>query len=239
MMTLSKIVSRENAGNAQRWRIPDMSSAMPEQESTFTPRFSSPSDLEILTTHEQAQSEGFEAGHEKGFKQGKEEGRQAATEELQQLKELLLSSLDSLQRPLEESKEEVEQELLELSLGIAKQILRREIKTDPRHIIGIVREAVKQLPSSHREITLHLQPDDAHTLRETLHEHKTKHHWNIIDDPGILQGNCQIQSESSFIDASIDALIARIAVEMIGGQRHNDSPGEDRNSSSESDNPPR
>ena len=82
----------------------------------------------------------------------------------------------------------------------------------------------------------YLQP---HILRETLHEHKTKHHWNIIDDPGILQGDCQIQSESSFIDASIDALIARIAVEMIGGQRHSDSSDEERNSSSESDSPPR
>jgi len=234
-MTLSKIISRENAEHAQRWSIPDMSNAMPRRQPEFIPATSLPSELEILTTHEKAQSEGFEAGHEKGFKQGKEEGHLAATEELSKLKELLSSSLDFLQRPLEESQQEVEQELLELSLGIAKQILRREIKTDPRHIIGIIREAVKQLPSSNREITVHLQPDDAHTLRETLHEHKTKHHWNIIDDPGISQGDCQIQSESSFIDASIDALIARVSVEMIGGHRHNDPSNEDRNGSSESD----
>ena len=233
-MILSKIISRENAENAQRWRIPDMSNAMPKQPPKFTPVTSLPSDLEILTTREKAQSEGFEAGHEKGFKQGKEEGHQAATEELSKLKELLSSTLNFLQHPLEESQQEVEQELLALSLGIAKQILRREIKTDPRHIIGIIREAVKQLPSSNREITVHLQPDDAHTLRETLHKHKTKHHWNIIDDPGISQGDCQIQSESSFIDASIDALIARIAVEMIGGDRHNDPSSEDRNSSGDS-----
>jgi len=236
-MILSKIISRENAEHAQRWRIPDMNNAMPVQ-TEFIPAISLPSDLEILTTLDNAQSEGFEAGHEKGFKQGKKEGHQAAMEEALKLKALLLSTLDSLQRPLEESQDEVEQELLELSLGIAKQILRREIKTDPRHIIGIVREAVKQLPSSHREITVHLQPDDAHILRETLHEHKTQHHWDIIDDPAILQGDCQIQSESSFIDASIDALIARIAVEMIGGHRHNDPSSKDRNSNDESDNKP-
>ena len=233
-MILSKIVSRENIEHAQRWRIPDMSSAMPEP-SAFTPGTLPPSDLEILTTHENAQREGFKAGYEKGFKQGKEEGRQTATEEISKLKVLLSSTLDFLCRPLEASQDEVEQELLALSLGIAKQILRREIKTDPRHLIGIIREAVKQLPASHREITVHLQPDDARTLRETLHEHKTKHHWNIIDDPGILQGDCQIQSESSFIDASIDALIGRIAVNIMGGQRHNDPPGENRNGDAESD----
>jgi len=236
-MTLSKIVSRENAEHAQRWPIPDISNAMPRQ-SVFTPGVSPPPDLEISATHEKAQSEGFEVGYEEGFKQGKEEGQQAAAEEISKLKQLLLSTLDFLQRPLEESQQEVEQELLELSLGIARQILRREIKADPRHIIGIVREAVKQLPSTHQEISVHLHPDDALILRETLHEHKTQHHWDIIDDPGVLQGDCQIQSESSFIDASIDALISRMAVEMIGGSRHSDPSSEDRISDGDSKNTP-
>lgn len=211
---MSKVISRENAENARRWRIPDMSSAMPGQKVDFIPRTSPQSELEVLATHETAQRE--------GFKEGYEEGRQAATGEISTLKARLESALQFLQRPIAELHEEVEQELLDLSLAIAKQILRREIKTDPRHIIGIIREAVNQLPSSKREITVHLHPDDAHTIRETLHEHETKHHWNIIDDPGVPQGDCRIHAGHSFVDASIDALIARLAVNMLGGQRQDD-----------------
>lgn len=210
----SKIISRENAENARRWRMPDMGSAGSKENEGFFSIEPAPTELETLAIHEAAQRE--------GFKEGYEEGRQAASGETSTLRARLEWALDFLQRPLSELHDEVEHELLELSLAIAKQVLRREIKSDPRHIIGIIREAVKQLPSSNREIAVHLHPDDAHTIRETLHEHETKHHWNIIDDPGVSQGDCRIHAGNSFIDASIDALIARLSVEMLGGNRHND-----------------
>jgi flagellar assembly protein FliH len=214
MTILSKIISREHAENAQRWHIPDMSKAMPEQTAEFIADDTLSPNIETLAVHEKAQREGYKEGYEKG--------QQTGSEELSATKAQLESILEFLQYPVKELQNEVEHELVELSLAIAKQVLRREIKSDPQHIIGIIREAVKQLPSSNREIAVHLHPDDAHTVRETLHEHKTKHHWDIIDDPGILQGNCQINAGNSFIDASIDALIARLAVEMLGGQRQND-----------------
>jgi len=221
-MTLSKIISGKSAEHAQRWRIPDMNNAMPKRKGELIPDTNLPPELDIVTAKKNAESEGFKEGYEKGFSKGQIEGQQAANKEASKIAKQLSSVLNFLQQPLQATLDEVEQELLELSLGIAKQILRREIKTQPQHLIGIIREAIKQLPTNHREITVHLHPDDAHTIRGALHEHKTKHHWDIIDDPAVPQGDCQIHSESAFIDASIDAMIARMAVEMMGGHRQYD-----------------
>jgi flagellar assembly protein FliH len=221
-MTLSKIISGKSAEHAQRWRIPDMSNAMPEQKEKLIPDTHLPSELDIVTARENAESEGFKEGYERGLSKGQIDGQQTANEEASKIVEQFSSILNSLQQPLQTTLDEVEQELLELSLAIAKQILQREIKTQPQHLIGIIREAIKQLPTNHRDIVVHLHPDNAHTVREVLHEHKTKHHWDIIDDPAVLQGDCQIRSESAFIDASIDAMITRMAVEMMGGHRQND-----------------
>jgi flagellar biosynthesis/type III secretory pathway protein FliH len=51
-----------------------------------------------------------------------------------------------LAKPFEVLDAEVERELLTLAMALARQIVRRELKTDPTQIIGIIREAIAALP---------------------------------------------------------------------------------------------
>ena len=50
--------------------------------------------------------------------------------------------LKLLARPLEELDAEVEQQLTLLALTVGKQIVRRELKTDPAQIVAVIRESV-------------------------------------------------------------------------------------------------
>lgn len=214
-MNLSKIIPEGKTGRTTPWLLPAVGDS-----SVDTPKFISAStqelkqDIDTLAIREAAQQEGFREGYE--------EGQRAATHEVQALKQRLESAVGSLQKPTELINEQVRTELLELALAVAKQILRREIKTDPNHIIGLIREAVKQLPSNTQSILVHLHPGDAETVRETIRDTDHAQHWNIIDDPGLNQGDCQIHTEASFVDASVDALIARLAVDLLGGHRDSD-----------------
>src|ERR1700755_3023194 len=76
--------------------------------------------------------------------------------------------LKLLARPLEELDAEVERQLTLLAITVGKQILRRELKTDPSQIVAVIRESVARLPAASRDIRVQLHPEDAAVVRETL-----------------------------------------------------------------------
>ncbi|MGF1547916.1 MAG: flagellar assembly protein FliH [Thiotrichales bacterium] len=218
---MSKVIRGERAQNARRWPLPRVGGAttrgadgghselpLPVHQETLD------ASLEALSIREQA--------HREGFNEGYEEGMQAARAETTAVTARLRELLGFLERPVEALDHRVEEEMLELALAVSKQILRREIRTDPRHIIGLIREAVKQLPANLQDISVHLHPDDASVIRDTLHEHPGKRRWKIVDDPGVSTGDCKITTETSYVDAGIDGLIARLAAELLGGHRTSD-----------------
>ena len=216
---MSRVIRGDRAARGQRWQPPEFGEATTEEEAFVATSYGSTAsrDIDTLAIREAAQQEGFREGYE--------EGQQAARNEIERLRENLEASLDFIANPVAQIDRQVETELLELALAVAKQILRREITLDPKHLMGLIREAIGQLPSNTRKVMIHLCPDDARMLREMLHDSDHDQHWQIIDDPALKQGDCKIHADSAFIDASIDALISRLAAEMLGGHRNNDAPG--------------
>ena len=125
-----------------------------------------PTAEEIESMHQQAHDEGFAEGHALGLQAAEieaknsldeelakleEQGQQLQQEHQQQLEELehqravvveqsayLAKLLDNLTRPIEELDEAVEEQLLQLTISVARQLVRRELKTDPGEIIAII-----------------------------------------------------------------------------------------------------
>lgn len=211
-MILSKVIPREQAGEVQPWQIPELTNA---QTGVVTPF--------PLGSNSPGQASKAEELRQAGFQQGYEEGLALAKKELASQQTQLEETLQALAQPLERVNQEVEQELVELSLAVALQILRREITQDPKHVIGLIREAVNQLPAASRKIRIHLNPNDAQVVRDVLNQQDDSQHWQIKDDPTLPHGSCQVHSETSFLDAGIDALVNRLAVDMLGGHRTTDT----------------
>ena len=107
-----------------------------------------------------AYDEAWEKGHQEGLAAGKAELRERAD----RLDELL----NALSRPFDELDEMVEKQLVELAMAVARQLFRREIGREPSHIIGVVREAIRLLPIASRNVQVHLHPDDATLVRDSL-----------------------------------------------------------------------
>jgi hypothetical protein len=84
--------------------------------------------------------------YREAFAQGLDEGREAGRAEVAAQVERLQGMFYDLAKPFKELDEEVERELLTLAMALARQIVRRELKADPTHIIGIIREAMTKLP---------------------------------------------------------------------------------------------
>jgi flagellar assembly protein FliH len=118
---------------------------------------------------------------------------------------------------------EVERELLTLAMALARQIVRRELKTDPTQIIAIIREAIAALPVAARDVRVHLHPEDAAVVRDNLAPTESERAWTMIEDPVMARGGCQVTTSNSRIDARLETRLAAILSELLGTERIADS----------------
>jgi len=169
---------------------------------------------------------GFSEGKEVGFKEGKAEGLEQGYAEnkhlLQEQVARFISLLESLSEPFERLDECVEQSLAELAILIAKQVVRRELKLDPKQIVAVVKETVKALPVAHQKVTLSLHPDDVILIREAMSLEEDTPTWVLVEDPLLTRGGCVVATETSHIDATVENKIAMIIATVLGDERQLD-----------------
>jgi len=164
---------------------------------------------------EELQKEAFDEAFQKGHAEGLAAGEAAVRERADRFDELLRA----LSEPFDRLDDSVEKQLVELAIAIVKQLFRREIKIDPSHVIGVVREAIQLLPIASRNVQVQLHPDDAALVRETLSPAEGEPAWTIVEDPLVAQGGCRITTENSHIDATTEARLQAVINATLGDER--------------------
>ncbi len=164
------------------------------------------------------------AAYEEAFEQGLAEGREAGRAEVRAQVERLAGMFYDLAKPFEELDTEVERELLTLAMALARQIVRRELKADPTQIIGIIREAIGALPVAARDVRVHLHPEDAAVVRQNLAPTESERAWQIIEDPVMARGGCQVTTATSRVDSRLETRLGAILSELMGNERHSPVP---------------
>lgn len=209
---MSKVIRSDDAEELERWRTLALEST---KGNAASPTMLTAAKLEAL--QEQAHKEGYEAGYAEGRKKGEADVRAQA--------DRLKNVFNLLARPLEQLDEEIQQELVNLAIAIARQIIRRELKADPGHMMGIVREALNQLPLANRTIQIRLHPDDAQAVRDMIALDEKSQRWELVDDPALTRGDCRVVSETSQIDATLEKRLTAIAAALFGGEREGEAEG--------------
>ena len=162
---------------------------------------------------------------EEGFAQGLAEGRAAGQKQMDENIKRLESFLECLANPLAQLDSRVEEQLVLLALAIAKQLVRRELKADHAHIIGVIRSAVALLPVSDKRVVIELHPEDAALVREKLNlDEEGETTWRIREVPTLSRGGCRLDNGESHIDATVETRINQVAASLFGGERAVDCP---------------
>lgn len=172
---------------------------------------------------EAEQKEKERASHERGYQEGLAAGqaeirRQAAAlnERIQRLDAILAT----LARPFEDLDDEVEEQLTLLALTVGKQMVRRELRTDPAQVIAVIRESVGRLPAAARDVRVHLNPQDAAVVREHLSVPTSGDRaWIVVEDPSLSRGGCIVRTDTSQIDARLDSRLNAIVSAAFGDER--------------------
>lgn len=206
---MSKIIQRNPSDDYQTFELPEVGAAQP--------RRGLPTAEEIESIQQQAYDEGFAQGQRAGMATGKAQVDKQISR--------LDSILNVLAQPLEGLDDDVVQQITDLSIIVAKQLIRRELRTDPGQVIAVVRECATAIPVASQQVNLYLHPDDAELVRSAFSlDHEAETRWKIIEEPVLTRGGCRIEAEHSKIDATVENRLNQIITNFLGGEREDDQP---------------
>lgn len=149
--------------------------------------------------------------HEEGYSTGYAEGAQKVRNEAQRLMEII----GTLENELQRVDQQVAQNLLDLSMEIARQMLHQALKVKPGLLLGVVSKAISELPHFNQHARLVLHPADADLVRTGMGEQLTHTDWKIFEDAQIERGGCRVETAHSQIDATLATRWKRV-VSSIG-----------------------
>ena len=198
----------------ERWELASFDSAA--EPAAGTPaQVESPADSaeDILRMGEQARQQAHQAGYAAGKAEGLAAG-QAQAEAMGREEALRVAqTLESLERCIGELNQAVADDLLALSIEVARQLVRQTIAVKPEVLLGVIREALAQLPLLHAAI--HLHPEDASLVRLRAGDQFAHAGHRIHEDPKLKRGDVIIEAGGSHLDASLAARWRRV-VEALG-----------------------
>lgn len=164
----------------------------------------------ISAIEEQARQEGYEAGHAEGLEKGLQEGREIALEETGRLHRLA----DAFAAELGKADDAISQQILDLSLDLARAMLKSALVIQPELVIPIVREAVRYLPVLQQPALLYMNPGDAVLIQERMGDELTKTGWQLTGDPQLEAGSCRVETASNQIDATLPTRWQRLTAAL-------------------------
>lgn len=161
---------------------------------------------QITAIQEQARQEGYQAGRAEGYAQGaKDAAREAAR---------LHGIADAFAAEIAQADESISRQVLDLSLDLARAILKTALAVRPELVLPIVQEAVRYLPGVQPSALLYLHPDDLPLVRERMGEQLDKLGWVLADDARLEPGSCRVETANNQIDAALHTRWQRLAASL-------------------------
>lgn len=225
--SISRVISRDESSKVERWVLPNVESMHASLSQDGSLRSATPLTAEQI---EKIQRQAYKEAYDEGFEKGYRDGHQESREHLQQQVAVMNAVLNQCAAPMKQLDNEVEQQLVQLAISLTRQLVRREIKMEPGHIVAIMREAIEALPVASRDVRVYLHPEDSQVINETLAGGDNQY-WKLVADPTMNRGDCRIQTETSSIDATVERRLASIIANMLGGERKRDSASDSQQDS--------
>jgi flagellar assembly protein FliH len=173
-----------------------------------------------------AKAEGFAQGRQEGLEDGTRQGaeaglKQALDEQSQALRDAVAALAEASQQ-IEQSRVALEaealQDVVELSLAVARRVTKRQGEIDPAVLRENLRDAMRLVVHA-SDLRIAVHPTQRLTLDEALPalslEFPQLAHVAIIEDPALSPGGCRVHTRGGKIDADLDAQLGRIVADLM------------------------
>jgi len=166
----------------------------------------------------------------RAFERGREQGALEATRAAQQLRtghlERIGQVIANLQAGLDELAARGGDALLDLSLDVASQVLRREVSVQRDAALPSVREAIALIVDHAAHPRVHLSPQDYALVCAELEPDASYRGCRFVADPAVAPGGCRIETPQGEIDATLATRWRRVIAALGADDRSAAAPAE-------------
>lgn len=148
---------------------------------------------------------------EAAAKEGYQEGLDAAKAEIAELRESIAGFLNAKQAVFDS----IAPDILEISLDIAKKIIKKESIEDSSIILENIKDILSGLSKEEKKISLKVNPAQCAMLKQEIPEVVTMMGFeavvSILPDENIMEGGCVVTTSNGVIDATIESQLSIIS----------------------------
>lgn len=146
----------------------------------------------------------------KGLEAGRAEARAAYDQQAAKLREEVSKALRDFSAERDVYFQRVEEQVVRLTLAIARKILHREAQVDPLLLAGVLRVALEKI-GSNKNTRLRAHPSDIRGWREHFaHAHEDFPAPELIGDPEIQAGRCVLETELGTTEIGLETQLKEI-----------------------------
>jgi flagellar assembly protein FliH len=175
---------------------------------------------------EQAYRKGFDEGRAQGLSEGQDTGFELGTQKIEPLMSAIKEALIQLNAIREETYRQLEREVVELALAIARKVICREVATDKETVVCIAREALAKVDDSGK-VNIKMNPADLEFINQTKYQLANLipdvNHVTFEAEENIQSGGCIIETELGEIDARIEKQLQAVKESFLGAMEKENS----------------
>lgn len=172
---------------------------------------------------EEGRARGVEEGRKEGLRLGADEAREdayaKAHDEIAELTATLVKACENFSNAKDGLYQQAQQDLLDLSLLIARKIVAREIDGDAHVTADNLQRCLETL-SNRKNLTVRVAPMVVRTVEERLEELSKRMSdlsaVRVMGDEEVSPGGCVISGESGMVDATIETQFAEVERILFG-----------------------
>ncbi len=148
---------------------------------------------------------------EAAAKEGYQQGIDAAKQDIESLKE----AIEDFFRAKQDVYDEIAPDILEISLDIAKKIIKKEMSENPEILLENIKGILKGLSKEESKIVLKVNPSQAEMLKQEMPEAVAMAGLEakviIMPDEDTMEGGCMLTTDNGVIDATIETQLTIIS----------------------------
>jgi len=152
-----------------------------------------------------------DAIREAASKEGYQAGLEQAQTDMAGIKETFATFMNAPQ----EVYEQIAPQLLEISVDIAKKIIKKEVSEDPQVLMNTVVEVLRGLSKEETKVVLRVNPTQVDITKQSVPEMLNLAGMDarvtVLSDENISEGGCMVTTGNGVVDATIETQLSVIS----------------------------
>lgn len=215
MRTPSRFIPGEQINAVSRWSFGAVDSASLQMAAHAQARLSAAEEARDEALRQEGYAQGFAQGQAHAMLEAQHQISAYVEQQGRDAAQRFAQLFESAQQQLSEAQQNMAQEVLELGVELARQVLRHELSVNPNALQPVIREALGLLADDSKNAVVRLNPLDAEMLQEAVQSEFAGLSLTLIADAGVKPGGCLVSSKGMVVDGSLHVRWRR-AVATLG-----------------------